>query len=181
MKRNVRGKSGDPTRGTWCTAERVARALGPFDLDPFSNPRSHIEATHRCMLEDGGDGFGDGSPGSYRMRDPNMGLVTLRAGENDRTFWQPPFENGFVERVIRHYGHTRWTALLRFDPRTRWFRMLYRRAAFVLVLWQAEFEPPPGVKPSSNTFPHAIFYRRSEDVTHDVLRLGFSWRTNNGS
>jgi hypothetical protein len=177
-KRNVRGNSGDPNRGTWCTAEKVARAIGRFDLDPFSNPRSHILADASCQLERGDDGFGDGTRGSYRI----AGVGLLRASEETRTFWQPPYMKGFVERVISHYGHTRWTALLRFDPRPTWFSKLYRRSALVIVLWQAEFEPPPGVDdPPGNTFPHALFYRDARDVTPEALRLGFGWRTGNGT
>lgn len=175
-KVNVRGGTRDPNRGTWCTSALVARAVGSFDLDPFSNPRSHIASTHRCMLEDGGDGFGDGSPGSYRTGDSTPGgPVQGIAGDFTRVWIQPDYR--FVAKAFAHYAHTRWVALLRFDPRVTWMRRIYARAELVCVLWESEFEPPPGVvDPPGNTFPHAIYYRHAADVTDDVLRMSISWR-----
>jgi len=174
-KVNVRGGSNDPNRGKWCTPKPVAIAVGPFDLDPFSNPHSHIVSTHRCMLEDGGDGFGSGEPGSYRT-----GKVFGHADASNTVWIQPPYE--IVMRALKHYEHTRFTALLRFDPRTTWFRRLYRASALVAVFRGIEFEPPPGIETGGgNSFPHALFYRDARDVTEAVLRLTYAWRTGNGT
>jgi hypothetical protein len=173
---NVRGGSRDPNRGKWCTEKKIADAVGPFDLDPFSNPRSHIVATHACMLERDEDGMVDRSrPGSYLLRDPNLGLVQLTAGPEDRAWIQPPYN--IVEEALDHYGNTRFAALLRFDPRPAWFRTLWRLTRLVCVLRKVAFEPPPGVKASTNTFPHAIYYSRVEDATPAILRMCISWRT----
>jgi hypothetical protein len=179
MKRkavNVRGGSKDPTRGTWCTPAAVAIAVGPWHVDPFSNPRSHIEAADACMLENGGDGFGDGTPGSYRV-----GRGKLKRATSSTRFWgQPPYE--LVQRVFDHYAHTRWCFLLRFDPRTDWFKRIYRLSALVCVFYEIEFEPPPGVpRGGGNSFPHALYYRDARDVTAAVLRMTVAWRTNNGT
>lgn len=173
-KRNVRGKNGDPNRGTWCTPKAIAEAVGPFDLDPFSNPRSHIISSYRCMLEDGGDGFGGRrAPGSYQCggRHPLYG----EADAATRVWIQPPYD--IVLDAFAHYQHTRWCALLRFDPRPEWFRRVYRASQLVCVFRKINFEPPPGVRASSNTFPHALFYARAEDATPAVLRMCIAWRT----
>jgi hypothetical protein len=175
---HVRGNSRDPSRGAWVTPDSheypIASAVGSFWLDPFSNPRSHIVSEHRCTLEDGGDGFGDGTPGSYRCRaDTLLG----RALADDRVWLQPPYLKGFVQRAFRHYRHTRWTALLRFDPRPPWWQEVYDASELVAVV-EIEFEPPPGVKDmGGNSFPHALYYRRAADVTPAVLRLAAAvWR-----
>jgi hypothetical protein len=173
-KANVFGATGkkEKDRGTWCTPKNWAEAIGPFDGDPFSNPRSHIVSDWRCMLEDGGDGFGDKTPGSFLLSNGVRG----RAGEDTKIFGQPPYS--IVLDAIAHYGHTRFCFLLRFDPRTKWFKQLYALSGLVCVARKMEFEPPPGVKASANPIPHAFFYRNPEDVTAAVLRKSAAaWRT----
>lgn len=171
---NGNGGSGDEVRGTWCTPKPWAERVGPWDLDPFSNPRSHIVSTDRAMLEDGGDGLLDrGAPGSYR---DGATRYVGRAVAGTRVWIQPPYE--MVLDALAHYGHTRFCALLRFDPSTRWFRRLYRLVGLICVpLSRIEFEPPPGVKASKNPYPHALYYARAEDATPRVLRACISWRT----
>lgn len=171
---NVRGGSSDVLRGAWCTRREVADAVGPWMLDPFSNPRSHIVAGHRCMLEDGGDGFGDGSPGMFRAGGDSF---PMRATPDWRVWLQPPYAKGWVDRVLDHYGHTRFCALLRFDPRPPWFDRVYALASYVVLLKCSDFDAPPGVSDPGSTFPHALFYANPDDVTAAVLRLGFGWRT----
>jgi hypothetical protein len=169
---NVYGGSGEKSRGAWCTPKDWAEAVGPFDGDPFSNPRSHIVSDWRCMLEDGGDGFGDRTPGSFRLANGVLGRATAKT----KIFGQPDYQ--FVLEAIEHYGHTSFCFLLRFDPRTRWFRRLYALSGLVCVARKIEFEPPPGVKASANPFPHALFYRNPEDATAAVLRKSAAaWRT----
>lgn len=166
-----RDGSGDNTRGGWCTPENVARAVGHFDVDPFTNERSHIDADAECILERGDNGFGDGTPGSYFVN----GIGLQRATEATRVWLQPDY--AFVNEAFAHYRHARWTALLRFDPRvTSWFRAIYRASGLVVVLRKCEFEPPPGVETSSNPTIHALYYRSADDVTDAVLRLGYAWR-----
>jgi len=83
-----------------------------------------------------------------------------------------------VLRWIRAYAHTRFCFLLRFDPSTKWFAELYDVCELVAIPRgrRINFEPPPGVKASSQTFPHALFYRRYADATPAVLRACISWR-----
>ena len=173
QRANPLGGSGDSARGTWCTPKWLAEAVGPWDLDPFSNPRSHIASTWRCSLEDGGDGLL-----------PEFGQYRCRAGEapafafSDLRVWiQPPYD--IVLQAFRHYRHTRWCALLRFDPSTKWFAEVYAEARMVCVPRgrRVNFEPPPGVKASSNAYPHALFYRDARDVTDAVMAMCVTWRT----
>lgn len=165
---NVHGGSkDDKDRSAWCTELSIARAVGPWDVDPFSNERSHIEADAECWLERGDDGFGDGkTPGSYQI-----GGNLFVAGPNTKVWGQPGYK--FVRRAFEHYAHTRWCFLLRDDPRVAWFKRIYLASSLIVRLRKCEFEPPPGVKASSSPFPHALFYRHAADATPEVLRRGF--------
>jgi hypothetical protein len=165
-KVNALGGSGDAQRGKWCTPKALAEAVGAWDLDPFTNPRSHVAAAARCMLEDGGDGFGDGSgPGSYRVRSRDPEYADART----RVWLQPPYE--IVLDVVDHYKHTRFCALLRWSPDVEWFARLwpYTRAVAFPIGERLEFEPPEGV-PSSGPmpFPHALYYADPRDITDAV-------------
>lgn len=176
-KVNVNGGSGETSRGAWITAKKWADAVGPWDLDPFSNPRSHIVSTDRCMLEDGGDGLYvpatvDGLDhdivGYWRSGSTTVG----RAFEGARVWGQPPYD--IVERAVAHYRHTRFCFLLRFDPSTGWFRSLWERTAVIAIpLGDREmFEPPPelaGAK-DNNPHAHAFYYSDVRDVTNEIRR-----------
>lgn len=178
MKRvNGNGGSKDPARGAYCTPKWIAELVGPWDLDPFTNPHSNIVATERCMLEDGGDGLANPLPGSYRCG--RRGPVKI-ATSATRAWLQPPYE--IVDEAISHYGHTRFCALLRFDTSTNWFQKLYRLTQLVCIPRRRRigFEPPPGVavrKNKKSPYPHALYYARVEDATDAVLRRCIAWRT----
>lgn len=181
---NVHGGSHERERGTWCTSKEWAAAVGPWDLDPFSNPRSHILSVVRCMLEDGGDAFGGGPPGAK----PGLYLTGNAHGaqpasgvadELTRVWIQPPYE--LVPQAIAHYGHTRFCALLRWSPDVKaWFPELWRRTAVVCHPWceRMEFEPPPSLKKKNGDmpFPHALYYAHEADVTDEVRAKCIVWR-----
>ena len=170
MKRGSYSSSnGTADRNSWCTPAWIAEAIGKWDLDPCSNDRSHIRATCRYSRNEGEDGL-----------DPKMANVV----GTTRVFVNPPYEKGAVIQWVRAYAHTRFCFLLRFDPSTEWFLELYRSTRLISVPRgrRVNFEPPPGVRASSNVFPHALFYAREEEVTPAVLRACISWRTgSNGS
>jgi hypothetical protein len=171
---NVKGGSGETARGTWCTSADWAAAVGPWEVDPFSNPRSHVAAVRRCMLEEGGNGLLDlAVPGSYSAP-PTFG----RADELTRVWIQPPYE--LVAEAIAHYGHTRFCALLRWSPDVKaWFPALWKRTAVVCHPFceRMEFEPPPGVPSSGEMpFPHALYYAHEADVTDEVRARCIVWR-----
>lgn len=169
---NVNGGSGEPDRGTWCTPSWLAEQLGAFDLDPCSNPRSHVQADVRLMLENGDNGL-------LHVESDEASTRALKCPyAHVRTFINPPYENGAVIRWVRAYAHTRFCFLLRFDPSTDWFSELYRLTGLVCLPRgrRLNFEPPPGVTASTNTFPHALFYKHADDATEAVLRACFAWR-----
>jgi hypothetical protein len=162
-----------PDRGAWCTPKPIAQSVGSWDLDPFTNPRSLIRATDLCMLEDGGDGFGDRSaPGVYRV---GRGKQKV-AGARTRVWLQPDY--GYVLEAVQHYGHTQFCALLRLDPSTEWFDYLYARSELILIPKgdRIEFDPPPGVEASSNPYPHGLYYARAKDATEQIRELCYEWR-----
>lgn len=159
---NVSGGSGETDRGAWCTLKKWTDRVGEWDIDPFSNPRSTLIASVRCMLEDGGDGLADLEvPGSWRSGAEQTGV----ADENTKTWGQPPYS--IVEQAVAHYRHTRFCFLLRLDPSTDWFELLWERTQLLAIpLGDREmFDPPPGIEASSNPQPHAFYYAHASDVT----------------
>lgn len=175
MKRaNVNGGSKDIARGSYCTPKEWADRVGPWDLDPFSNERSHIDAARNCMLERGDDGLAGPQRGQYWL---SSWRARCEASAETRVWLQPPYE--IVDETLDHYGHTRFGALLRFDSSTKWFARIYKLASLVCVPRgkRIEFEAPPGVKTSKNPYPHAFYFARIEDATPAILRACFSWRT----
>ncbi len=175
---NVFGGSGEPVRGSFCTPRKYALAVGPWDLDPFSNPRSHIVSEARCMLEDGGDGLDHEGvdPGAWRMGSGAHG----RADAGTRVWLQPVYAHGFVARAVAHYKHTRFCALLRFAPDTAWFADLWPRVAVIAApLERLPFETPDGVQvegadeggDAGAPFPHVLYYSDVRDVTDEIRRL----------
>jgi hypothetical protein len=136
-------------------------------------------------------GVGGVSPGSFRSGGPialgetagaleRLGYPLYRATEMAHVWLQPDYR--FVLRAFNHYRHTRWIALLRFDPRPEWFDEIYEGAELVAVIRHDPegrpfgFEPPPGVTASTNTFPHALYARHAEDVPRAALRYCAAWR-----
>lgn len=160
----VSGGSGDVDRGTWCTSKLWADRVGPWDLDPFSNPRSHIVSTARCMLEDGGNGLAKGVAGTFQTADQRLHVAMA----DTRVWIQPPYE--VVLDAIAHYGHTRFCALLRLDSSTEWFAKLWERTQVIALAKGTRefFEPPPGVEGSTNPQPHALYYADPRDITPAV-------------
>lgn len=173
-------------RGSWCTPKKYADMVGRFHLDPFTNDRSHIQADYTCRLERGDDGFGAEHPGSFFVdnricpgeHDYECDLCGyMTATDSWRVWIQPPYD--IVLKAIRHYGHTRFTALLRLDPSTEWFAELYKLSEIILVPAgdRIEFDPPPGIKASANPFPHGFFYAHESDVPDALREVCFEWRT----
>lgn len=185
-------------RGAWCSPpEWCERATerGPFDVDPFTNPRSTLKARLQCMLERGDDGFGldrKDVPGTFYVnpkhcpsclggeRDsgtpPGCAFCGYHvATEQTRMWFQPPYD--IVLEALAHYGHTRFVALLRLDTSTEWFDRMFAIAEVIMVPRgeRVEFVPPPGVKGSSNPFPHGLYYRRAADVPDSVREHCYAW------
>lgn len=164
---NGAGGSGDPNRDTWCTPRRVAEAVGAWDLDPCSNPRSVVVATRRLSL-DAGEGVEvcDGLAAAPSIA-PEM-----------RTFLNPPYSRGSIARWFAAYRHTRWCFLVPFDTSRTWWTEIYRACAVLASPkgWRINFEPPPGVKRSTPTIQHCLMFARAVDVSVEVTRQFFCWR-----
>ncbi len=150
-------------RDTWCTPRELTAAIGEFDLDPCSNPRSTVQAVNRFALE-------------------RLGIDGLAHAEDVdprwRVFVNPPYSD--VAPWIAAYGHTRFCFLLKLDTSTRWFADLYARTELILIpRKRVSFDPPPGVPPENakaQQFPHALFYARAEDAPPEIRALCWAWR-----
>jgi hypothetical protein len=180
----------DEQRGAWCSPPEYTAAAGVFDLDPFTNPRSTLVAHRQCMLERGDDGFGldlRSTPGACFVNPKHCSHERDGAGicgkcgygfahEDTRVWIQPPYD--IVLDAIAHYGHTRFTALLRLDTSTEWFEQLWSLSEVIMVPRRdrLDFVPPPGVKASSNPFPHGLYYKRAADVPRAIEQLCYPWR-----
>lgn len=145
-------------RNCWCTPLWLALLLGWVELDPCSNGRSHIKADVSLYEDD--DGLTYIAPASWRV------------------FINPPYGHGQVIRWIRHYVHTRFIFLLRWDPSTAWFQELLPQCDYV---WfppsRVDFEPPPRIRESSNPYPHALYLRDPpEDLLERLKGAGYLFR-----
>lgn len=159
-------------RQSWTSPQWIADLVGRRDLDPCSNPRSVIDAQVKLMLEHGDDGLRE-DLGVGAFSEPNNlgGVMTSWAKEDWETFINPPHGPGQVIRWVRHYRHTMFIYLLRWDPSTDWFAELYPHCTHV---WHPDrrvnYDPPPRIKPSSNAYPHALYLRKPNPELLGALR-----------
>jgi hypothetical protein len=158
---NPLGGSGEEDRDTWCTPKWFADLLGPVDLDPATNERSHIQARRRCYGRTVG------------TADDGLAIAAL-VDPTARVFINPPYSRGSVIAWVGAYSHVDFMFLVRFDSSTEWFSQLisYARYAWLPLGRRMEFEPPPGVEASSSPFPHAIITRSAPPqplLAHGVL------------
>lgn len=136
-------------RDEYCTPAWLTALVGPVDIDPCSNPRSHVQAEFTVSAEDG-----DG--------------LTMTTHSSAVVFVNPPYSRGQVIRWVSHFLHTRFIFLLRWDPSTEWFRVLFPRCSHVWFPYRRiQFDPPPGVTASSNPYPHALYLH---DPSPELLR-----------
>ena len=161
-------------RGSWCTPDPYATAVGRFRVDPFSNARSIIKSTYACWLERGDDGFGLDRRhvrGCYYTRG-----VYRCADTRTKVWFQPPYD--IVLDALDHFEHTRFVGLLRLDTSTEWFDRMHALCEVIMVPRndRINFIPPPGVIASANPFPHGIYYRHADDVTDAVKALCYEWK-----
>lgn len=180
---NVHGGSGEVDRGSWCTPTWITEAVGRFNVDPFSNPRSTVQADVACWIERGDNGLvtadRGGEAGVWYSKITAHGKATA----NTKVWIQPPYD--IVLDALAHYLHTRFCALLRFDPSTKWFAEIHAASELILVTRKrVDFQPPRGVlaegeKAAGAPFPHALFYAHAEDATPAIRELCFEWTTNN--
>lgn len=183
-KINPAGGSGEKQgRDGWCTPLWIAKLVGWVNCDPCGNSRSHISAGRVLSLENGDNGLPDGAPGTFTTGKPGYyGESTYRAPPTWTVFVNPPYAAGQVIRWIRHWLHTRFIFLLRWDPSTKWFSELIGHCTHV---WfpsaRINFEPPPGVTSSSNPFPHALYLRRpTKGLLERLALMGYLFPVDSG-
>lgn len=147
----------EPDRDSWVTPKWIADAVGPWDLDPATNVRTHIKAEREFMLERGQDGL----------------ALARMVGRNTRVWCNPPFSRGMVIQFVRAYRHTNFCFLLRLDFSTEWFSELFPHIGLILIPrnQRIQFDAPPGAKASSTPFPHGLLYHRPEDATDAIIDL----------
>lgn len=121
-----------------CTPRDLAVALGTFDTDPCTNPRSHIAARVQYMLERGEDG----------LSLPWSGVVYCNPPYSDPLPW--------AQRLRAHDDS--WVALVKLDPTTQWWRELMAACgAWAPFRKRLRFEKPGNV--GSADFPCALVWR----------------------
>lgn len=126
----------------WCTNAELARLLGPFDLDPCSNERSHIQAAVRCWIGGPAD-LGDGLALDWERRS---------------TFCNPPYSDvmPWARKLAAHDGP--WCALLKLDPSTKWWAELMRAMPTVAPFRKRLKFERPDKPPLTANFPSVLVY-----------------------
>ncbi len=127
----------------WCTPKWLCDLLGPFDLDPCSNPRSHVDALETCW-------FGSTIP-SHRDG------LTFDWGTRS-TWVNPPYSNvgPWAVKLAAHQGP--WCALLKNDSTTRWYAALMSANPIVAPFRRRlKFE---GDRAMTANFPSMLVYKR---------------------
>ena len=99
----------DGSTDAQCTPRALATDLGWFDLDPCSNPRSHVMARKTYELERGEDG----------LSLPWVGSLYVNGPYSDPLPW--------CQRLRDHDGP--WCSLWKLDCTTQWFRVLMNSGA----------------------------------------------------
>ncbi len=96
------------TTDDWCTPKWLADALGPFDCDPCSSERSHIDARRTYALDHVDPYRRDG------LAIPWMGSIWVN----------PPYSNvgPWAQKLADHDGP--WCTLVKLDPTTKWWATL---------------------------------------------------------
>lgn len=129
----------DPTSDAWTTPLWVAELVGRWDLDPASNPRSHIRARRSYQLERGEDG----------LRLPWRGSI----------YCNPPYSEPlpWCERLARHEAP--WCALVKLDTSTRWWAVLLLSGASWAPFRRRLRFGLPGRRDAAPPFCSALIWR----------------------
>lgn len=148
-------------RDGWCTPQPIVDFIceiwpGGVDFDPCSNERSLIAA--RIELYEADD-----IPPDRRQWSPYLTtLAKLDRGLGPLRLWcNPPYSDilPWATAVADTAIDVDAMMLVPLDPTTKWWRVL-KESSDLLILprKRVHFDPPPGIKKSSNPKPSAIFY-----------------------
>lgn len=129
-------------RDGWCTPKWLTDLLPEVDLDPCSNKRSTVRAATHYTLERKEDG----------LRLPWYGDVFVNPPYSDILPWAMKAHHELRERNVQALGF-----LVNVDCSTKWWHQLTEDLDLVFMFHKRiRFEPPPGVKSSSNSKPQAL-------------------------
>jgi len=148
------------TTDDWCTPRGLAQALGMFDLDPCSNPRSHVQARVRYALPQNG------------LQLPWMGRVFLNPPYSDVLPW--------ATRAVEHTPPGTVVALVKLDPTTKWWAkfMELRGVNWAPFKHRIKFERPDK-PPFTANFPSALIWGGAAFLGEDPRDLGVDiWEPN---
>lgn len=138
----------------YCTPAWLTARLPDVHLDPCSNPRSTVRSARRYMLEFGHDGLA--LPWEYS--------VFINHPYSDPMPWMRKLSEEIQA------GRTRYAIVLaKHDHSTSWWQELVApKSDLVMDLWQlhkrVQFDPPPGITPSSNNFCSSVVHWRKEHL-----------------
>lgn len=149
----------DDSRDTWTTPREVVDCLQrmskAWDLDPCSNSRSIIPARVKWTPAD--DGL------AHRW----FGWTYCNPPYSDPTPWMAKCASGEADVVV---------GCIKCDPSVRWWNSyVWKAVAICLPDHRLEFDPPPGVKPSSNNFASALplWLSPEQFVMSHIIRTKF--------
>ena len=137
---------------SWVTPRWLAELVGPFDLDPATNSRSHIVASKTYQLERGEDG----------LTSPWTGSVWCNGPYSQPLPW--------CRRLAGHSGP--WCALWKLDTTTEWFAtMVDAGASWAPFRDRLRFERPDKAPLTAN-FASVLVWR---DWTVPVALRPYLW------
>lgn len=149
-------------RDSYCTPKWLTDLLPLVDLDPASNQRSTVRAVDSCSIDRGEDG----------LLVSWFGLVFVNGPFSDLMPW--------AQKLAAEYRNIRGAGfLVNADPSTAWWKILRRYLPLRFDFdKRIQFEPPPGVVPSSNSKPQALLCNEPFWVECDerLYQHGTLWR-----
>lgn len=137
----------NPSSDEWCTPAWLATLVGRFDLDPCSNPMSHVNSYATCMRGHGVD---------HRLNSIADDGLSLDWSSFRSVWLNPPYSNvgPWAVKLSEYFGP--WCALLKLDPTTRWWATLMRTNPTIAPFRKRiKFE---GAQSMSANFPSVLLF-----------------------
>lgn len=127
----ARNEFGILVRDTYCTPMWFAELLPEVDLDPATNPRSHIRARRTYMVERRQNG----------LKLPWKGMIWLNPPYSDPVPWALKLYDSYEAGTLTDAG-----LLVNIDSSTMWWRAVTHVCSHMLMLTRrVAFDAPPGV------------------------------------
>lgn len=147
---------GKKLRDCWCTPRWLTDLLPRVTLDPCSNPFSTVNALRLIQLEPVKT---DGMNLSCTNREQGDGLAV--SWKNRSIFVNPPYSN--IMPWARKAGEAKaFIFLVNNVTTTKWYRELLANGGSYKFEFdkRLKFEPPPRIKPSSNSRDQVLICNR---------------------